>query len=180
MSNSNPSDSATSPNNPSPSVPLSVYRELAAELQATQALLDSLHAQNQQLSRQNQQLAIENQQLHLEITNVVESVGHMRQVAGSFAVGKLGGMPKESAVQPPAHSAQMRRNWEESIPLPSMSQSFAAPKTISEQPMSPMRIYDRVSDDDIDKKWLIGIAVLIIIIAFGTGYWIVRPFIPTR
>ena len=180
MSNSNPSDSATSPNNPSPSVPLSVYRELAAELQATQALLDSLHAQNQQLSRQNQHLAIENQQLHLEITNVVESVGHMRQVAGSFAVGKLGGIPKESAFQNPAPPAQVRRNWEEIIPLPSMPQSFSAPKAIVEQPMPHLRISDRAGDDDIDKKWLIGIALLIIIIAFGAGYWIVRPFIPTR
>jgi len=40
----------------SPSVPLSVYRELAAELQAAEAMLDSCNAQNQHLAKQNQQL----------------------------------------------------------------------------------------------------------------------------
>jgi len=39
-----------------PSVPISVYRELATELQATQGLVDSLTQQNQQLSQQNQHL----------------------------------------------------------------------------------------------------------------------------
>jgi len=38
------------------SVPLSVYRELAAELQAAEAMLDSCNAQNQHLAKQNQQL----------------------------------------------------------------------------------------------------------------------------
>ncbi len=40
----------------SPSVPISVYRELAAELQAAEALLDSLNAQNQHLAKHNQKL----------------------------------------------------------------------------------------------------------------------------
>lgn len=39
-----------------PSVPISVYRELATELRATQAMIDSLNQQNQQLSQQNQVL----------------------------------------------------------------------------------------------------------------------------
>ena len=39
-----------------PSVPLSVYRELVKELQATQARAESLEAQNQQLVKSNRQL----------------------------------------------------------------------------------------------------------------------------
>ncbi|HSM83399.1 MAG TPA: hypothetical protein VLS96_17060 [Nodosilinea sp.] len=39
-----------------PSVPISVYRELATELRATQAMVDSLTQQNQQLTQQNQVL----------------------------------------------------------------------------------------------------------------------------
>ena len=39
-----------------PSVPISVYRELATELRATQAMADSLTQQNQHLSQQNQVL----------------------------------------------------------------------------------------------------------------------------
>jgi hypothetical protein len=57
----------------SPSVPLSLYRELAAELQAAQVKLDSLNAQNQQLAKQNQQL-------RQEIETAVQSVLHLQQV----------------------------------------------------------------------------------------------------
>jgi hypothetical protein len=39
-----------------PSVPISVYRELATELRANQAMVDSLTQQNQQLTQQNQVL----------------------------------------------------------------------------------------------------------------------------
>ena len=39
-----------------PSVPLSVYRELVKELQATQARVEFLEAQNQQLVKSNRQL----------------------------------------------------------------------------------------------------------------------------
>lgn len=39
-----------------PSVPISVYRELATELRATQAMADALTQQNQQLTQQNQVL----------------------------------------------------------------------------------------------------------------------------
>ncbi len=43
-------------NRQAPSVPISVYRELATELRATQAMADSLTQQNQQLTQQNQVL----------------------------------------------------------------------------------------------------------------------------
>ncbi|MGG6239757.1 hypothetical protein ACQ4N7_14115 [Nodosilinea sp. AN01ver1] len=43
-------------NRQAPSVPISVYRELATELRATQAMVDSLNQQNQQLTQQNQVL----------------------------------------------------------------------------------------------------------------------------
>ncbi|MGH7997906.1 MAG: hypothetical protein ACREPR_00340, partial [Brasilonema sp.] len=40
----------------SPSVPLSVYRDLATELQGVQAKLDALNAQNQHIMQENQLL----------------------------------------------------------------------------------------------------------------------------
>lgn len=43
-------------NRQAPSVPISVYRELATELRATQGMVDSLTQQNQQLNQQNQVL----------------------------------------------------------------------------------------------------------------------------
>ncbi|MFO5472954.1 MAG: hypothetical protein ACLBM2_03390, partial [Dolichospermum sp.] len=54
------------PTNYPPSVPLYVYRELTAELEAIQSKLDVV-------TNHNQKLAQENQQLRQEITKVIES-----------------------------------------------------------------------------------------------------------
>ncbi|NJL44660.1 MAG: hypothetical protein HC922_00730 [Leptolyngbyaceae cyanobacterium SM2_3_12] len=59
-----------------PSVPISVYRELATELKATQALVDSLTHQNQQLNQQNQVL-------RQEMLNFTESATQLRQAVES-------------------------------------------------------------------------------------------------
>jgi hypothetical protein len=55
-----------------PSVPISVYRELATELKATQAMVDSLTQQNLQLSQQNQIL-------RKEMLTFAESSDRLRQ-----------------------------------------------------------------------------------------------------
>lgn len=55
-----------------PSVPISVYRELATELKATQAMVDSLTQQNRQLSQQNQML-------RHEMLSFAESADRLRQ-----------------------------------------------------------------------------------------------------
>lgn len=55
-------------------VPLSVYRDLAAELQAAQAYI-------QQLNGQNQHLLQENQLLRQEINNTVQAVMHLQQIS---------------------------------------------------------------------------------------------------
>ena len=56
-----------------PSVPISVYRELATELKATQALVDSLTQQNQQLGQQNLYL-------RQEMLKFAESAAQLKQV----------------------------------------------------------------------------------------------------
>lgn len=61
--------------NYAPSVPMSVYRELAAELRANRAVIDSLNSRNQQLLQQNQLLK-------QEIHNVVQATLHLGQYAG--------------------------------------------------------------------------------------------------
>ncbi len=54
----------TQPTTPAypPSVPLSVYRELATELQTVQTKLDKVTTKNQQLAQENQQSASRNYQ----------------------------------------------------------------------------------------------------------------------
>ena len=64
---------ASSPNpsvassNYSPSIPISIYREVTAELQTVQSQLQTLKTQNQQLTQQNQQL-------RQELENVVQEL----------------------------------------------------------------------------------------------------------
>lgn len=72
-----------------PSVPISVYRELATELKATQAMVDSLTQQNQQLSQQNQVL-------RQEMLSFAESADRLRQ-----AVERSQPQPTATAAVPP-------------------------------------------------------------------------------
>ncbi|NES69357.1 MAG: DUF3450 domain-containing protein, partial [Okeania sp. SIO2D1] len=79
----NPNQIAGSPsgtrgsNSYCPSVPISVYRELAAELQVTQAQLEALKAENQQLTKQNQQLCS-------EVGKVLQSAQNLKRVVNSL------------------------------------------------------------------------------------------------
>ena len=75
MKSSNPADAQSASTHYAPSVPMTVYRELAAELRANQAVIDSLNSRNQQLLEQNQRLK-------QEIHNVVQATLSLGQVAG--------------------------------------------------------------------------------------------------
>jgi hypothetical protein len=75
MKSSHPADARSAPNNYAPSVPMTVYRELAAELRANKAVIDSLNSRNQQLLNQNQMLK-------QEIHNVVQATLSLGQAAG--------------------------------------------------------------------------------------------------
>src|ERR671932_1404082 len=92
-----PTDRYTPPtpgNKYSPSVPISVYRELAAELQAAQAMLESLKAQNQQLVKQNQQL-------RQEVEKAVQSAQHLQQIVASFGSVSEAEVPRPQPTMPP-------------------------------------------------------------------------------
>ncbi|MBE9217924.1 hypothetical protein [Dolichospermum flos-aquae] len=67
------------PTNYPPSVPLYVYRELTAELQAIQSKLDVV-------TNHNQKLAQENQQLRQEITKVIESCLELQKLVDASAL----------------------------------------------------------------------------------------------
>ncbi|NJL47915.1 MAG: hypothetical protein HC929_11055 [Leptolyngbyaceae cyanobacterium SM2_5_2] len=66
------------PTRQAPSVPISVYRELATELKATQALVESLTQQNQQLGQQNQVL-------RKEMLRFAESAAQLKQAVEASA-----------------------------------------------------------------------------------------------
>lgn len=72
------SGASTAPSAYAPSVPISVYRELATELKTTQSTLDALTQQNQQLLRQNKLLRNE---IH-RFVEAAEQLGHFAGVHG--------------------------------------------------------------------------------------------------
>ncbi|NMG60002.1 hypothetical protein E1H12_16115 [Geitlerinema sp. P-1104] len=197
MQHPNPHGSGN-PNGQSPSVPLTVYRELAAELQATQAMLDSLHAQNQQLSRENQSLSQQNQQLLSEVHNVVNSALSLGQVADSLhnatnAPAELSpqsqSSPRRSEALPqldrpqsdaPANQTNPTRPQDPLSNLPPLypnnSPSSQPPKP-TPRPRFPAVELNGVGDELSTKGglWLLVAIFAIIITAFGAGYWFMRP-----
>ncbi|WP_138497064.1 hypothetical protein [Nostoc sp. PA-18-2419] len=156
-----------------PSVPLSVYRELSMELQATQARLDALTTKNQQLIQ-------ENQLLRQEITKVVESFSHLQNFVGSYAIftedqafqasGKVKSAAKQPVTQVPP---PQKRRQEFSTPVIE-NISIPQPVFIEEQEVS---YYSTAKPDakEVSGWWLIITILLIMLTAFTAGYLIVRP-----
>ncbi len=172
--------SGTTVPNYCPSVPLSVYRDLAAELKATQAKLDTVTTKNQKLVQ-------ENHLLRQEIAKVVKSVFHLRQWANIADDDCLQGAPPvEHTVAPSIPHSQTSE-----LPTPDTTEQFDPPDSFFtspaiEMPVSPEPVYleeQQVSyyPTSEEKKvvsgwWLVFCILLIIFTAFGTGYLIVRPF----
>ena len=173
----------------SPSVPLSVYRELAAELQAAQALLDSLNVQNQQLTRQNQQL-------RQEIEKAVQSVLHLQQVVDATT-----GSWREAPHSSPNLRAESNRV---AAPSPQKYRTSSRPASAAIETSYAYQPQDSVSPGfsetvfteqeenrylrrspieratEINGWWLAIAIFLIVATAFGTGYLIVRPLLQHR
>ncbi|WP_416673192.1 hypothetical protein [Egbenema bharatensis] len=184
--NSNPvtRTPSASGQSPSASVPLSVYRELAAELQATRAMVDSLNSKNQDLTLQNQRL-------RQEIQRFVKAAMNL-QVLVEPTQSSVNGQPAThpataQAANPP--TGKPRRGKPQSggdySTLPTLEETAAAsavaaqlrspevaqPVTEPEAPPRPKR--------DFSGLWLTFIVIAIMVSAFGAGFLVVRPLLPT-
>jgi hypothetical protein len=190
----------------SPSVPLHVYRELVAELQAVQAKLDVV-------TRHNQKLSQENQQLRQEITRVVESCLELQKLVDSSApvsqpakhtqADFINNIPSyqpllrieakakaKSPNKPPAKTAspphqrtpkppQKSRREVFSVPVIDMNFPCSAPVFIEEQEVR----YDTEHESELkglNSWWLIITIVLIMITGFGAGYLVMRPLLQNQ
>ncbi|HEY9741240.1 MAG TPA: hypothetical protein V6C90_12190 [Coleofasciculaceae cyanobacterium] len=185
-----PSDRYTSPtpaNTYCPSVPISVYRELAAELQAAQAMVDSLKSQNQQLVKQNEQL-------RQEVEKVVRSAQNLQDIVASL--GSVSGVevprprpipqpePRPVASAPPPRPTASRPETE--FPRPPQPPEPAPPPytetvVIEQEDTRSRRTQQSEGLSDVS-GWLLIVAILLIVLtAFGTGFLIVRPLLkPSR
>ncbi len=184
-------DRPTPPNNAyCPSVPISVYRELSAELQAAQAMLEVLNNQNQQLLQQNQQL-------RQEIDKVVQSTQNLQQIAAGIPATGMG-MPALNASSLPMISSKIMglpettnsgRQGNRGLPLissmlprnadamlPSNAKAIAPENLFTDQEEGRnRRISTSPKSSDIN-GWMLLLAIaLIVVTAFGTSFLIIRP-----
>ncbi len=196
MQNTTLSDN-TSPENSnsySPSVPISLYREVTAELQAAQAMVDSLKTHNQQLVQQNQQL-------RREVETVVQVSQQLQQVVNSAQSVTQTGMPQmpsvkfNFSVQQPPPPAPATSQTNSAIPQPPQTVAFPFPlpepeataasmpqplpeKLFTEVPETPYRVRPQLKKtSDLSGLWLAIAIFLIVIAAFGAGYLVVRPLL---
>ncbi|HEY9698119.1 MAG TPA: hypothetical protein V6D10_12700 [Trichocoleus sp.] len=164
-----PKSSAQATSNQAASVPISVYRELAAELQATQAMLDTVHAKNQQLTQQNQQL-------RYEIDRFVQSALHLRQVAepaSSFS---------QSVSQPVSQpvAAPEEPEFEDMAAKLRSANPVISEELFTEEPARPQQISKTAKPKDLGGIWLTLTVIAIIFTAFGAGFLVVKPLLPSR
>ena len=195
MQNTTLSDN-TSPENSntySPSVPISLYREVTAELQAAQAMLDSLKTHNQQLVQQNQQL-------RREVETVVQVSQQLQQVVNSAQTVTQTGMPQMPSVKfnfsvEPEPPVPVTSRTNSTIPQPPQTVAFPFPlpeaeptaprmpdtlpqKSLTEVPETPYRVRSQPKKaSDLNGLWLMIAIFLIVISAFGAGYLVVRPLL---
>ena len=198
MQNTTLSDTTSpeSSNSYSPSVPISLYREVTAELQAAQAMLDSLKTHNQQLVQQNQQL-------RREVETVIQVSQQLQQVVNSAQSVTQTGMPQMPSVKfnfsvepepraaatsetnsalPQAPPAPQTVSFPFPLPepeptAPSMSQPLPE-QLFTEVPEIPYRVRSKPKKaSDLNGLWLAIAIFLIVIAAFGAGYLVVRPLL---
>ena len=155
----------------SPSVPISVYKELAAQLQATQAKLNSLNAENYALAQQNHQL-------RQEIEKAVQSVIRLQQIVDSTVPYNL---RSDQTNQSSSVRAMHRRKKTIKTPVIDLPlKQSSKPRLHTEQEDSRYRRRGSATASEVN-GWGLAIAILLIIIsAFGAGYLIVGPLRANR
>ncbi|MBD2164979.1 hypothetical protein H6G04_11260 [Calothrix membranacea FACHB-236] len=183
-----------------PSVPMSVYRELADELKTAQIQIDALTSKNHKLVQ-------ENQLLRQEITKVVQSLLHLQKLVDvpTQPPAKPSDRPapnpevkneakSAATTQPPAKEARPRQQVARprpsakpevpsakgdrtsvSIPITEMLPSIPQTVLIEEE---EVRYYGPNESEvkEVSGWWLAISILLIMLTAFTAGYLVVRPF----
>jgi hypothetical protein len=160
---------AVQPVAPAASVPISVYRELAAELQATRAMVDSLNGRTQQLDR-------ENQQLRQEMQRVIHSVLSLQPWVNS--------LPDPQAAHP---THPIRPTWEETAAASAVAANLRAGHEPRVAPAELRPVEEPVlsaqapgsKPSRLGGLWLVLTILAIVVGAFGAGFLLMRPLLPT-
>ena len=164
-----------------PSVPISIYRQLAAELQATKGVVDSLSSQNQQLTRQNQMLRQEIQRVVHTTMQLGQFAGVAPQTGGKvpqtgWEEGRAIPVPipvKDGQLPHPDSSNALDRPQ----PLKALDRALTQGKLFRETGAAPNHPEKQTAARDLGGLWLALSVFLIVITAFGAGFIIMRPIL---
>lgn len=156
--------------NQAASVPISVYRQLSAELQAAKAMLDTINGQNKTLTH-------ENQVLRQELERVVRVAISANQVLG---------LPSKEVPNPPQNQAEKLADHIRTVAQPqeAMTQSQDAAAPLSDELFTEEGMITdttpEASPREVSGLWKTLLIVAIIITAFGAGFAVVRQVLPRR
>lgn len=171
-----------------PAVPISVYREVVAELQATKTAMESMKTENQKLAQQNQQL-------RQEIEKTVQAALQLRKFSNAIQPASTAPAPRvdltideptfQIPVMPPRMPAESIAERGASIAEPLPPHLELKPlepieeKLIIEQDSKPRRKIKPEKDSYIELNgWMLAVVIgLIVVSAFGAGFLLVRPLL---
>ena len=148
------SETPTSSNFSRPSVPLSVYRELVQELQATQARIEALEAQNQTIVKQNQQL-------RQEIEQVLRYAQNLQEVIAE----------REARIA--AYSAREVKGTQAPPPKPKPPASVRDQKQVIEVESDRDRYLSPSKSDGRINGWVLAIALMLIVVTSSLGAFLI-------
>ncbi len=182
-----------SENNYSPSVPISVYREATAELQAAQIKLESLKVHNEQLMQQNQKLRIEIEKVINSAIQLQEALNAVQSVT-QVAQPQIPSFPHSQFSVNTVSSNYLSSDFKFDSPeISSSSPSLPFTEPKPTEPDFPEHLFTEESDksrysrfssatqvSNLNGIWLVVGVCLIVIAAFGAGYLVVRPILNQR
>lgn len=185
----------------SPSVPISVYKQLAGELNVVKAEVTALKSENQQLRTNNQKLQ---NQVH----QVIQAAEHLKQMVNRYDFGAetyqvqvqnitttpSQPQPSTPAVMPPAAQPQLpaasapqlqKQPLRSPQPPTVMDGNGAVPNPYTPQPpvkpiatMAPPELPATEEVEGGINGWVILLmGIAIILTAFGAGYMVVLPLL---
>jgi hypothetical protein len=154
-----------------PSVPISVYKELAAELQATRAMIESLNNRNQQLAQQNQAI-------RQEVERVVQASFNLQQVVDFVTAPEAGINPTIADLD----AAALRSPQQTRMPMEGNQLLFEeSDRLFTEEPSRPQRVVKtQKKPKDLGNYGILVTVLIVVLAAFGLGFVAVKQLLPSR
>ncbi len=193
----NPSGQPPVAPNTGSSVPISLYKEVTAELQNNQQIMAVLKTQNQDLFQQNQVLRRELERIILISIQLQQAVNTVEMITknSSEMLTNQPNQPSVGIIPPQLAKQQNRENLPSPVPedfpdestppvnLPLIRERSTLPEKLStaeKRPYVAREIQSRMPKE-VKGIGLIVMICLIVFAAFGTGYFFVRPMLkPTN